>query len=395
MFEKLETAPDDPILALGALARADARREKLELGIGVYIDDTGNSPVMGAVRRAEQRILKNQTSKAYLPAQGNAEFLDRLAKRIFSERIWTDRLGTIGAMQSTGCVAALRVGGDVLHRAGVRRIWITDPTWPIHGPIFKSARLEPVSYPYYSLGSGEVSWTEMMAGLEKVAKGDAVLLHGCCHNPSGADLSIEQWEEVAALLKRKGAIPLIDIAYAGLGMGWDEDLAGFRALVRQIDEAVVAVSCSKSFGLYRERTGALFFVARNSEEAAGALSNGLVAARTNYSMPPDHGAATVAEILGDPILEEDWIGELERMRQRIAGLRIVLADMAGEAGLDWDYLRNQLGMFSLLPLSSNQVEQLRSEFAIYMPGNGRICIPGLSESGCHHLIESCVRLSTA
>ena len=230
----------------------------------------------------------------------------------------------------------------------------------------------------------------MLEALAQTQPGDAVLLHGCCHNPSGADLSLAQWNELAALFKVRGIVPFIDIAYAGLGRGWDEDLAGVRSMVGAVDEAIVAVSCSKSFGLYRERTGALYFSGKSSEHVAAALSNGMAAARTNYSMPPDHGAATVAQILGDPALEQEWSEELARMRERIWALRRTLVESAVKAGLDWSYLLDQQGMFSLLPLDPAQVMRLREDFAIYMPPNGRICIPSLSNEGCDHLARSCV-----
>lgn len=389
MFEKLQPAPPDPILALAGMAQADTRPEKLDLGIGIYLDETGVSPVMAAVREAERRVLEQQVSKAYLPARGNAAFLERLGRRVFSEGLWSGHGDRIGALQSTGCVAALRLGAEILQRTGCSRIWISDPTWPIHAPIFSAAGLEAASYPYYSVGSAGVDWPEMLEALKGIAPGDAVLLHGCCHNPSGADLSVEQWGELSALLSAQQAIPFIDVAYAGLGSGWDADLAGMRSLIGQADEAIVAVSCSKSFGLYRERTGALYFVGVNGRDAEAALSNGLTAARTNYSMPPDHGAAAVAEILGDPQLEQEWSAELGRMRERISGLRQLLAVKAAEAGLDWSFVRDQQGMFSLLPLTPEQVVRLREDFGIYMPANGRVCIPALSVIGCEYLTRSC------
>ena len=392
MFETLQRPPEDPILSLGGLVQSDPRPQKLNLGIGIYVDDSGASPVMAAVRRAEQRVLDGQVSKAYLPARGNAAFLGRLGNRIFSPDLWSRRLGSIGSMQTVGCVAALRLGADILSMMGVRRVWMSEPTWPIHAPIFQAAGLEPVGYRYYEVGVAGVRWQEMIASLDNVKAGDAVLLHGCCHNPTGEDLSPDQWRELAALLKRKQALAFVDIAYAGLGRGWDDDLAGIRALIEIVDEAVVAVSCSKSFGLYRERAGALFFAGRDDEEVSTVVANGLTAARTSYSMPPDHGAAAVAEVLGSPELEAAWLAELDGMRTRIVRLRGVLADAARAAGLDWEYLRGQQGMFSLLPLDTAKVIRLREDNAIYMPLNGRICIPGLSDWGCKHLAQSCAKL---
>lgn len=389
MFDRLTRAPEDPILGLIELVRADKRPEKLDLGIGVYVDESGQSPVMSAVRRAELEVLTKQTSKAYLSARGNHRFLELLGELAFSSKLWSKRSDTIASLQTTGCVAALRLAGDILKLCGGRRIWVSGPTWPVHEPIFRAAGLETLPYPYYSVGSSEVNWTAMLAALEGTEAGDAVLLHGSCHNPTGMDLDAAQWSELATTLKAKNAIPLVDVAYAGFGDGWNEDLAGVRGIIDEIDEAIVAFSCSKSFGLYRERTGALFFAGRSPDDVAAALSNALVAARVNYSMPPDHGAAVVAEILSDPELKADWEAELARMRGRIIGLREKLAAEANRSGLDWNFLTKQRGMFSLLPLSPSEVAWLAAEKAIYMPGNGRICLPGLSNSSCEYLARSC------
>lgn len=347
---------------------------------------------MSAVRRAEQNVLDGQVSKAYLSPRGNTAFLGRLGGHVFSRALWQSRLDTISAMQTVGCVAALRLGAEVLKLAGVRRIWISKPTWPIHAPIFIAAGLAPIEYRYYEVGSAGIDWHGMLESFDALEPGDAVLLHGCCHNPTGADPDLDQWRELAALMKDKRALPFIDVAYAGLGRGWDEDLAGVRAMVELVGEVLVAVSCSKSFALYRERVGALFFAGRDSNSVAAALANGLTVARTSYSMPPDHGAATVAEILGNPKLAEDWLAELDRMRARLAALRHELADEARRVGLDWEYLREQQGMFSLLPLKPSQVARLRADRAVYMPLNGRICVAGLSSPGVEHLVRSCISL---
>jgi aspartate/tyrosine/aromatic aminotransferase len=392
LFERLQLPPEDPILSLGAMVQSDARPEKLNLGIGVYVDEHGQSPVMTAVRHAEQRVLDRQVSKAYLSPRGNAAFLGRLGNRVFSPTFWVNRLETIDAVQTVGCVAALRLGGEILGMLGARRIWISDPTWPIHAPIMSAAGLEPVPYPYYSVAGRGLRWAEMLAALQALEPGDALLLHGCCHNPTGEDLTLAQWRELAALCRHKQVLPFVDVAYAGLGRGWDDDLAGMRALIETVDEAIVAVSCSKSFGLYRERTGALFFSGRADDQVSAVVANAQRIARTSYSMPPDHGAAVVAEILGSPDLEAEWIDELQRMRRRIAQLRNTLVEAASRAGLDWAYLREQRGMFSLLALDPDEVTRLREEYAIYMPLNGRICIPGLSEQGCAHLAKSCADL---
>jgi aromatic-amino-acid transaminase len=388
MFENLAAAAEDPILSLMAKVSAERRPEKLDLGIGVYIDETGKSPVMSAVRAAEQVVWRSQTTKAYQPAKGNPDFLELLGERVFSPAMWRQLGGRVASMQTTGCVAALRLGGEVLRRSGVSRIWVPEPTWPIHTTIYASAGLTVESFPYCEAGSEQIDWERMQASLAQVQAGDAFLLHGSCHNPSGVDPSLEQWREIAKRLQDCGAIAFVDIAYAGLGDDWEQDLAGVRSLVAIVSEAIVAISCSKSFGLYRERTGALFFLGEGEATAQAALSNGLSIARTSYSMSPDHGAAVVAAILADPALEADWLAELANMRARIRAMRAELVRCAAVEGTDWTFLLNQKGMFSLLPLTPEQVGRLREQFAIYMPANGRICLPGLTEPGCQHLARS-------
>lgn len=388
VFDQLEQLPDDPILGLNELILADPRSEKLNLGAGVYVNDDGITPVMGAVRHAERKVHEEQVSKAYLSPLGRADFVSRLGERIFSSALWNGRAGRIAGLQTAGCVAALRLGAEVLAASGVRGIWISDPTWPIHAPIFKAAGLQVRNYPYYKTGEAGVLWDEMTATLSGIGPSDALLLHGCCHNPSGADLSQDQWRLLSELLKKRGAVPFIDVAYAGLGETFDSDLAGLRLMTEMVEEAVVAVSCSKSFGLYRERTGALYFSGGGERNVSAALSNAVYMARTNYSMPPDHGAAIVAKILSDGDLEGIWRAELIGMCEKLNRRRAQLADLAEENGLNWSFIRQQKGMFSLLPITPAQNKKLREEYAVYMPDDGRINIAGLSERGCRHLVES-------
>ncbi|MGX5718604.1 amino acid aminotransferase [Shinella zoogloeoides] len=389
MFDALTRQPDDPLLALIGLFRADERAGKVDLGVGVYRDETGVTRVFRAVKEAERRLVETQQTKAYVGPEGDPVFL---------ERLWALTTGEAGrgrataGLQTPGGSGALRLAGDLMARTGTRRIWLGLPTWPNHASIFTAAGLEVVTYPFFDIPSQAVLFDRMMEALSGAAPGDAVLLHASCHNPTGANLNTEQWRAVAALVAERGLLPVIDIAYQGYGRGLDEDAAGLRILLSAVPEALVAVSCSKSFGLYRERTGAIYAVCGSAETALTVRSNLAALARVSYSMPPDHGSAVVSMILGDEALMADWKAELESMRLRITAIRERLA-----AGLSkrWQVLtaiREQEGMFSLLPLEEADVMKLRAEHAIYMPTSGRINIAGLKTAEVDAVIEKFLSL---
>lgn len=384
MFDALTRQPDDPLLALIGLFRADERAGKVDLGVGVYRDETGATPIFRAVKAAERRLVETQPTKAYVGPEGDPVFL---------ERLWALTTGEAGrgrataALQTPGGSGALRIAADLMARMGVKGIWLGLPSWPNHASIFKAAGLEVVTYPFFDISSQTVLFEQMMDALSGAAPGDAVLLHASCHNPTGAGLSAEQWRAVSDLVAARGLLPLVDIAYQGYGRGLDEDAAGLRTLLAAVPEALVAVSCSKSFGLYRERTGAIYAACGSAETALSVRSNLAALARTSYSMPPDHGAAIVATILGDEALKADWMAEIETMRLRIASIRERLA--TGLSGR-WQVLtaiREQEGMFSLLPLEEADVLKLRAEHAIYMPTSGRINIAGLKSAEVDAVIE--------
>lgn len=389
MFDALTRQPDDPLLALIGLFRADERAGKVDLGVGVYRDETGVTRVFRAVKEAERRLVETQQTKAYVGPEGDPVFL---------ERLWALTTGEAGrgrataGLQTPGGSGALRLAGDLMARTGTRRIWLGLPTWPNHASIFTAAGLEVVTYPFFDIPSQAVLFDRMMEALSGAAPGDAVLLHASCHNPTGANLNTEQWRAVAALIAERGLLPVIDIAYQGYGRGLDEDAAGLRILLSAVPEALVAVSCSKSFGLYRERTGAIYAVCGSAETALTVRTNLAALARISYSMPPDHGAAVVSMILGDEALMADWKAELESMRLRITAIRERLA-----AGLSrrWQVLtaiREQEGMFSLLPLEEADVMKLRAEHVIYMPTSGRINIAGLKTAEVDAVIEKFLSL---
>jgi aromatic-amino-acid transaminase len=389
MFDALAPQPDDPLLALIGLYRADARPGKVDLGVGVYRDETGATPIFRAVKEAERRLVETQPTKAYVGPEGDPVFLERLWDLTAGE---AGRGRAVAGLQTPGGSGALRIGGDLLVRLGVKRIWLGMPTWPNHASIFQAAGLEIATYPFFDIPSQSVLFERMVEALSGAAPGDAVLLHASCHNPTGANLSAEQWRAVTDLIAARGLMPLVDIAYQGYGRGLDEDAAGLRMLLAAVPEMLVAVSCSKSFGLYRERTGAIYAACGNADAVPALRSNLAALARVNYSMPPDHGSAIVSTILGDEALKADWMAEIEAMRQRITAIRERLA-----AGLSrrWQVataIREQEGMFSLLPLEAADVLKLRAEQAIYMPTSGRINIAGLKTAEVDAVIEKFLSL---
>ncbi|WP_439625751.1 amino acid aminotransferase [Shinella sp.] len=389
MFDALTRQPDDPLLALIGLYRADERAGKVDLGVGVYRDETGATPIFRAVKEAERRLVETQPTKAYVGPEGDPVFLDRLWALTTGE---AGRGRATAALQTPGGSGALRLAADLMARMGTKGIWLGLPSWPNHASIFKAAGLEVITYPFFDIPSQTVQFDRMMEALTGAAPGDAVLLHASCHNPTGAGLTAEQWRAVSDLIAARGLLPLVDIAYQGYGRGLDEDAAGLRTLLTAVPEALVAVSCSKSFGLYRERTGAIYAACANAETALSVRTNLAALARTSYSMPPDHGAAIVSTILGDAALTADWMEEIETMRLRITSIRERLS-----AGLSrrWQVLtavREQEGMFSLLPLEEADVLKLRAEHAIYMPTSGRINIAGLKTAEVDAVIEKFLSL---
>lgn len=370
LFAGLKPQQPDVLLSLIKAHREDPRASKIDLGVGVYRDTDGHTPILRAVKAAERILLDTQPTKAYLGPEGDFGFLDQIKPLVFGTGRAADDLF---AVQTPGGTGALRLAAE-LANAGTpgATIWLGTPSWPIHAPIFAQAGLTVRTYRYFDVATQRVLFEEMMATLGGAAAGDIVLLHGCCHNPAGADLNLEQWAAVAKLVAARGLVPLIDIAYQGLGDGLDEDAAGQRLVMEAADTALVAQSCDKNFALYRERTGALFARARGSEDVV--RSNILQLARCAWSMPPDHGAAVARIVMETPELNADWRAELAGMRQRLNGIRELLAD----ADPRLEPLRDQRGLFSLLPLSPAQVETMRRDHAVYMAGSGRINIAGLT-----------------
>jgi aromatic-amino-acid transaminase len=378
MFERLQPTRADALLALIGAYRADPRAHKIDVGVGIYRDEQGRTPVMAAVKAAEQYLLSTQDSKAYLGVVGDAQFNAAMVQLALGEHraALADR---VRAVQTPGGGAALRSLAELvaLARPGAR-VWVSRPTWANHAPVLRAARLEVCEYPYLEHGAQTLQFDAMRDCLAALGPDDVVLLQGCCHNPSGCDLSEAQWDELAALAAKRGFVPFLDLAYQGLGRGLDADAYGVQVMARSVPELLVAMSCSKNFGLYRDRVGAALVFTANTRTLDPAFEQLLALIRANYSMPPDHGAAVVAHILGQPLAGE-WRAELGAMRERLLGLRTALTHACrlqlGHGG--FDAIAHHQGMFSLLGLSRAQVERLRLEHAVYMPDDSRTNIAGL------------------
>ena len=369
----LDDQPLDPMLSLLALLRNDPRPNKIDLGIGVYRDEAGRTPVMRAVKMAEQALVDGQASKSYVAAEGDVRFVSLLAPIVFGD-LANDPC--LSGLQTPGGTGALRLAASLIHRLNPgARVWLGTPTWPNHATLMQAAGLEVIEHPFFDKVSQSIDFDAMMSVLEAMRAGDVLLLHGCCHNPTGAELNAGQWRTIGDLVLRKGVVPLIDLAYQGLGYGLDADASPARDLLARVPEAIVAVSCSKNFGLYRDRIGALWIKGPTPEAARRARDLVTLSARTLWSMPPDHGAAVVGAILSSDALAADWRAELADMRDRITAMRHALSATVPHL----PHIARQTGMFALLPLTRDAVLRLRADHGIYMVESGRINIAGLHD----------------
>lgn len=378
MLDTLRPQAPDAILSLMGAFRDDPRAAKIDLGVGVYKDAQGVTPVMRAVHEAERRIWAAETTKTYTALAGDATFLDAVVALVLGAAVPRARVAAVATPGGTG---AVRQGAELVRMMGVERVWVPEPTWPNHLSILRHVGLEARPYRYLDAGTLAVDAEGMLADLAGAGPRDAVLLHGCCHNPTGADPEPATWAALADLLRERGALPFVDLAYLGFGLGLDLDAAATRMLAGG-GECLVAVSCSKNFGIYRERTGLLMAVAGDEATARVAQSNLAHLNRQNYSFPPDHGARVVSTILGDEALRADWMAELEDTRARMIALREALVAELRRATNSgrFDALLSHRGMFSRLGLSPAQVEALRHDHGIYMVGDSRINVAGLSEA---------------
>lgn len=380
MFADLPTPPIDKIIELMTLFAADPRGDKVDLGVGVYRNAAGQVPIMAAVKEAEHRLWQVQETKGYISFAGDAGFIDALSGLVLGEAVPADRVAGIATPGGTGGVR--QILELVRHLTPRARVWVSDPSWPNHAVIIDHLGLERRAYRYLDRDAGAVDRDGMRDDLAGVAQGDVILLHGCCHNPSGADLRAEDWDWLAGLCRRTGAIPFIDMAYQGFGTGLEEDAAGTRALAVQVPEAFIAVSCSKNFGLYRERAGVALAITDTGQPRAAAQAQLIAMNRMSFSFPPDHGARLVEMILRDPVLRASWEAELTGMRQTMQRNRSALAEaLRQETGSDrFGFLAGHQGMFSLCGATPEQVLRLRDAHGVYMVPDGRINVAGLTET---------------
>ncbi len=395
MFESLQPLPPDPILGLNAAFKADDNPNKVDLGIGVYKDEKGNTPVMRAVKEAEKLILSSQVTKAYVGPAGALAYNEAVAELILGATLKAGLGGRRITMQTPGGCGGLRIAAEFIARASSgATIWVSDPTWANHKPLIGSSGLKFNSYPYYNYETHSVDFDSMIATLANVPIGDVVLLHGCCHNPSGADLTPNQWQAIRDLAQEKKFTIFIDLAYQGMGDGLEEDVIGVRLLAESLPELIIVSSCSKNFGLYRERTGAITLICQNEGGARAASTLVAAAARSNYSMPPDHGAAVVQLIREDSSLNSMWEGELQEIRNRINGLRITFANLLTESGAqrDFSFIKKEKGMFSFLGITKNQIHKLISEYAIYLVDSSRINVASINDDNIDYVTKSIIEV---
>jgi aspartate aminotransferase len=381
LFQHLDRLNPDAILGLMAQFRADPSPQKVDLGVGVFRDLNGNTPILECVRRAEQTVLKSQSTKSYVAAAGRAEFNEAVEQLVLGAAHGARGARRVRTAQTPGGCGALRVGAELIRAAAPKAtVYVSDPTWGNHMPLLGSSGLRLERYPYYDARSRELRFDELLERLNRAAPGDVVLVHACCHNPTGADLSLPQWERLTQLFLERQLTPFLDLAYQGFGSNLEEDTAPIRLVVDRVPEALVAVSYSKNLGLYRERVGAIITISENEQRADAVQSHVLQIARSIYSMPPDHGAAIAACIFADQALRQSWIEELAAMRNRIADMRSLLAShlRAVTHQATFDFLERQRGMFSLLGVSGEAVEALRARHHIYMLGDSRMNLAGIT-----------------
>lgn len=390
MFETLQAQKPDAILALVQMFKDDPRENKVDLGVGVYKDASGKTPVMRAIKAAEQKLWANETTKSYTALTGDLGFADAMVRLVLGNAVPRN---TVSAAATPGGTGAVRQAFELIKMARPdARVFVSNPTWPNHLSILAYLGIETVPYRYFDNDTRGVAFDAMLEDLKTARKGDVVLLHGCCHNPTGANLTMLQWQEVIAVLQQTGAVPMIDIAYQGFGDGLEADGAATRAIAAATTECLIAASCSKNFGIYRERTGILMMIANGTEPK---IAQGTLAFlnRQNFSFPPDHGARLVTMILNDEVLRNDWMTEVEDMRLSMLGLREQLArELQQRSGSDrFDFIAQHRGMFSRLGTTPELVQKMREDFGIYLVGDSRMNIAGLNTQTVPILAEAIVK----
>ncbi|MGL5031852.1 MAG: amino acid aminotransferase [Aeromonas sp.] len=391
MFEKVVAAPADPILGLTEAFRADTRSHKINLGVGIYKDETGATPILHCVKQAEQILLNDETTKNYLSIEGNIQYGHIVQQLLFGQHAPLVASGRVKTAQAPGGTGALRIAAEFVVRNGLANtIWLSDPTWANHVSVFQAAGLTVKWYKYYDSATKGLDFTAMQASLSEVQPGELVLLHGCCHNPTGIDPSAAQWRALAKQSAAAGWLPLFDFAYQGFARGIEEDAEGLRIFAQCHNELLVASSFSKNFGLYNERVGAFTLVSATKEIAEVAFTQVKSVIRANYSNPPSHGAAIVTTVVSNPALYAEWVAEVSAMRTRIRQMRELLVEKLTALGVrqDFSFICEQNGMFSFAGLNQDQVARLKSEFAIYIVGSGRISVAGITRANIDPLCQA-------
>lgn len=386
MLERLDPQSPDALLALIKLHASDTREDKIDLGVGVYRDADGDTPVFRSIKGAEAQLLEQQDSKAYLGPEGDMGFVHALMPYIFGRQN-TAKGGRIEGMQTPGGTGAVRLALALVQRAGVKRVLLGTPSWPNHAQILEDLGLEVVTFPHV-LAGGQANVNGLLEAIHQAGPYSAVLLHGCCHNPTGIDYTDEDWTKIAHSLVETGVFPIIDLAYQGLGRGLEEDAQGLRRVLAEVPEALIAYSCDKNFGLYRDRVGALYMMAAEPGQLDRITSNANALARATWSMPPDHGAAAVRLTLRDTDLTQQWLEELQSMRERMRRVRQHLAGADEVEGLNLRALAKGNGLFAMLDLDEEQIAALRKDHGVYMAGSGRINVAGLTEANTPKFIAA-------
>jgi aspartate aminotransferase len=395
VFEKLNPLAPDAIIGIMALFRQDTDHHKVDLSVGVYQDENGQTPILECVKRAERELIDAQKTKTYVGIAGNMDFNLGMENLLFGAEHPAIRDGRVATLQSPGGSGGLCVAAHLLRRANPDTcVWLSDPSWPNHTPLLRLAGLTLEQYPYYDRARHAIDFEAMLASLERCEAGDVTLIHGCCHNPCGADLSQDQWLTLADLCERRGIVPFIDLAYQGLSEGLEQDAYGVRLMAERVPEVVVVASCSKNLGMYRERVGSVSVVSRNSERAKVVASNLANVARGIYSMPPDHGAAIAGRILQSDELRGLWVQELDVMRWRLNSLRELLVAKLAERNspIDFSFIARERGMFSFLGLERERVIDLRERFHVYMVESSRINVAGINQANVDYVADSIVSI---
>lgn len=393
MFEVLSPLSPDPILGLSAAFREDPNPNKIDLGVGVYKDEKGNTPILSSVAKAQRILLDSETSKTYISPQGNQGFINGMLELLLGKHSPALIANRVAAVQAPGGCGALRILSELLVRCNKdAKVWVSDPTWANHIPLIGSAGLKIETYPYFDKQSASIRFDAMMETLNQVEKGDIVLLHGCCHNPTGADLTHSQWDAILEVAQKRGFLPFLDVAYLGFGDGLEEDAYGIRRLVENLPEVIIAASCSKNFGLYRERVGLAAIV--TNDTATRDIAQGQIqsVARGIYSMPPSYGGALVDIILRDKALNNEWVSEVNQMRERMKQLRELLVSKLAENGAnkDFSFVNQQKGMFSFLCITPEQVRAMRDQHSVYFVDSSRVNIAGISLDNVDTLAKALV-----